>query len=863
VLSERGSLRIRLLGPVAAELERRLLALGGPKQRAVLATLALQPGCVVPVDRLLEAVWGEQPPTGAAKTLQVYVANLRRTLEPDRGSGSPPAVLLTREPGYLLAVEPEQVDAARVESAMARARGLVADGQLVDGVRRLREALDDWRGVPLAGLEALPLHQLAASRLQELRLDALELCCAAELDLGFADALVPELESLVRESPYRERLWALLIRALYASGRQRDALAAFQNVRRVLLDDLGVEPGPELREIERRVLVQDATLDVIAAAVPPAHGALDDIVRKRVSVVATVGPLDARALSTMAIDHGGTVIERGPDMFVIAFGTPRLRLDDADRAAVLALALQRSGQSVGVATGWASASDATVSGAPVSRATELARVASRGRALLDATSRDLLAGRATVEPAAGGTAMLLDLTVLPPDAAEAGPFVGRDAELELLTSVWNAVHRTRRPSVVTLVGSSGIGTSRLVLELAARVGAPLLRVDLDLTAEAEGLLDRLSTAPDGSIVLFEHVHRATRAASWAMAQWAGADPTGVVLCVATATPDLRAMAPGWPGTVSLAMTMDLSPLDQEATGRLAAHLLGDEVVGARAASVAAISRGNPLFVSELATHLTTVGDDARLPDRLATLLTSRVEELTPMARRSLEAVAVLGATDAERIDALSDHATGALDDPVAFGLVRIDDDGRITMPEVVSDVVVTIMSDERAVALHERAAEVAATLTARAAHLEQAARRLPAGVEAPLASAAVDALAELAWRTWSRGDIESSVDALHRATGIASSAPIDLIERVRAGRRRLASHVLAGRLGGLRADVPLRASVGAWDASRPVEQDLAAAASALAAVTPHAHLRDQCQAVARALCGRDPGDQGSSASSSA
>jgi DNA-binding SARP family transcriptional activator len=855
---------VGLLGPVTCERDGRLLALGGPKQRAVLAALALEPGRIVSVDALLAAVWGDDAAAGAAKTLQVYVANLRRTLEVDRAPGTPPTVLVTREPGYVLEVDPDAVDAVRFERAIERARGLATRGDLSEAARSLRAALDDWRGAPLAGLEALPLHDHAVPRLLDLRLDALELCCQAELDLGFSGSL-PELEALVVEAPYRERLWALLVRALYASGRQHDALQAYQGARRRLLDDLGVEPGPELRDIERRVLVQDETLDVTATAAPPTTAEPDgEAARKRVSIVSVTGSdLDARALGAIVADHVGAVIDRGGSTFVVGFGVPRVALDDVDRAAGLALVLRHRGLSVGLATGWASAAGTTVSGAPVSRATELARAAPRGQARLDPTSRDLLAGRATVTPAEDGTFTLLELAARPATATDVGPFVGRDAELELLASVWHAVDRRRLPSVVTLVGDAGSGTSRLAQELAARVQAPLLRVEIDPTVEPDVLLDRLSTAGDGSIVLLEHVHRATRTASWAVARWVEAEPDGAVLCIATATPDLRASSPGWPGAVPLAMTLDLPPLDHAEAGRLAAHLMGDELVGTRAATVAAIAGGNPQFVSELAQHLATVGEAAPLPDRVGTLIATRLEQLSSVARRVLETMAVVGTSaEVQQLDDVVEHDDLALDDLVATGLVRVEDEGAIRVPEVVADVVLTTMADDRAADLHERAAESATTLTARAAHLEQAALRSPAGTGSS-ASAAVATLAELAWRTWSRGDIESAVDAVCRSIAVARRGEVDLVGNVRAARRRLASPLVAGRLDTTPIDVPLRASIGAWDANRPVEQELIEAARSLGATTPHALLRDRCAAVVTALSTSDADDQGSSASSSA
>jgi DNA-binding SARP family transcriptional activator len=864
VLSGSSTLRISALGPVTAERGGQLLVLGGPKQRAVFVAMALQPGRTVSVEALLGAVWGEEPALRAGKTLQVYVANLRRVLETDRAPSDPPSVVVTRGPGYALEVEPGAVDAVRFERGVERGRRLVTSGDPVEAARALREALGEWCGAPLAGLEALPVHGTAAPRLIELRLDALEACIDAELSIGLSAAVIPELEDLVREAPYRERLRGLQIRALYAVGRQRDALAAYQQARQTLIDDLGIEPGPELRDLERRVLEQDGSLDIATSARVARSAPTDEaVIRKRVSIVAAVsaGDLDRRAVRTTVDAHGGTVIEIGQDSVVAAFGVPRLRADDVDRAARLGLALAEGGLSVAVATGVVATSGSVASGAPLSRALELAARARRGTTAVDRITRDLLGGRATVEPAADGASTLGALTA-PAPTEPAGPFVGRDAELELLTAAWHAVGRSRRPAVVSLVGEPGLGTSRLALELASRVEAPLLRVELDPTVEPEALLAWLSTAPDGSIVLFEHLHRAIRAASWAVARWMEVESPQAVVCIATATSDLRTTAPGWPGAVPLAVTLDLPPLDQEATRRLAAHLLGDEVAGSRAATVAAIAGGNPLFLRELAQHVLTVEDGASLPDRLGALVAGRVEQMTPPARRLLEILAVVGApTGLEPLDDQVEDRTGAVDDLVLLGLVQVSDDGELTVPEVVAEVVLTLITDERAVALHEQAASAASTLTARALHLEYAASRSVSGADTSAASAAVDALAELAWRTWSRGDIESAVDAVHRAIAVAEGVPIDVIDSVRAARRRLATEVVAGRMGTPHVGQPSRASVGAWDAGRRVERELVEAATALAATTPHTLLRDQCHDIVKALSREEAGDERGSASS--
>jgi len=258
----------RILGPLEAQDEGRLVPLGGTKQRAVLAILLLNRGEVVSVDRLADELWGEEPPDTATKTVQVYVSRLRKELGPD--------TVLTRGGGYVLDIEPAQLDAARFALLTDEGRAALERGEANTASDLLREALALWRGTPLGDLAYEPFAQSQIARLQELRLVALEHRVDADLALGEAAALVPELEILVREHPARERLRAQLILALYRSGRQSDALASYRDARRALVEELGIEPGRELRELERAILVQDPELDA-----PTRSTSRDASVRRR------------------------------------------------------------------------------------------------------------------------------------------------------------------------------------------------------------------------------------------------------------------------------------------------------------------------------------------------------------------------------------------------------------------------------------------------------------------------------------------------------------------------------------------------------------------------------------------------------
>jgi predicted ATPase/DNA-binding SARP family transcriptional activator len=255
------SIEFRILGSVAAVGEEGPLALGAPKQRALLAFLLLHANGAVSRDRLIDAVWGSEPPRSAVSSLQVYVHGLRQALGSER---------IEREgTGYRLALAPDELDYASFERLVERAGTALASGSPADAAEDLRRALDLWTGAPLADLAGEPVHEEAAPQLEERRLRAVELFHDAELALGRHDELVPELESLVAAEPYRERLRAQYALALYRSGRQADALAACRATRELLLDELGVDPGPELQELERRILNHDPSLAAPAAPEPP------------------------------------------------------------------------------------------------------------------------------------------------------------------------------------------------------------------------------------------------------------------------------------------------------------------------------------------------------------------------------------------------------------------------------------------------------------------------------------------------------------------------------------------------------------------------------------------------------------------
>ena len=276
-MEDGGTFRFRLLGPLEVESAGTLLDPGGPRQRALLALLLVNANEVVPRDRLVDGLWGDAPPATAANSLQVAVHGLRKLLGPAR--------VETRGAGYRIRVEPGELDVERFEQLVAQAPREPVERR----AELLREALELWRGPALADIDA-PFAEVERARLEERRTAALEERLDAELALGRHAELVAELEQLAARHPYRERLCGMLMLALYRSGRQKEALEAYRTARSALVDELGVEPGPALQELERAILRQDPSLQ----QAPPAP-------RRETNLPAPLTPLVGRGLELAAV----------------------------------------------------------------------------------------------------------------------------------------------------------------------------------------------------------------------------------------------------------------------------------------------------------------------------------------------------------------------------------------------------------------------------------------------------------------------------------------------------------------------------------------------------------------------------------
>jgi DNA-binding SARP family transcriptional activator/class 3 adenylate cyclase/tetratricopeptide (TPR) repeat protein len=510
----------RLLGPLEVLRDGRPVSLGGRKPRAVLAILLLHANEVVSADRLIDALWGESPPGAAGNTLQAHVSQLRKALGGKDGTASNGRIR-TQRPGYVIHVHPEELDLARFEHLVESGRRALAGRELDVAAGLLREALGLWRGPPLAEFAYEPFAEHEIARLQELRLVALEERIEADLAAGSHRRLVPELEQLTAEHPLRERLRGQLILALYRAGRQADALRVYQETRRALVDELGIEPSPALQQLERAILIQDPGLEAKPpmpdrTTLPPLvrPGERPREVRKTVTILQASlvpsaygdGAPDPEAVHLVAArgrdaavrvleQRGASVARTSGDVVVAYFGTPVVKEDDVLRALTAALELRgevgsdgdRAGGpqievSVGVVTGEVVAIEQEgeqphIIGEPARLAARLEQAASPGEILIGEETRRLAREATLVEPTAPlpvkGRRQPVPAWRLLEVLAGAEPIrrrletpmLGREDELETLRQAFERAVLGREAVLVTIVGAAGIGKSRLAREL--------------------------------------------------------------------------------------------------------------------------------------------------------------------------------------------------------------------------------------------------------------------------------------------------------------------------------------------------------------------------------------------------------------
>ena len=751
------TVEFRILGPIEIWHGRRI-ALHGARQRAVLADLLLHANEVVATERLIDDLWSGEPPKTALKIVHNSVSHLRKLLETSsRGDDGTPA-LVTRAGGYMLRIDPDQLDANRFQRLVEEGRDALAHGAPEVAAGKLRQALMLWRGAPLADLPDQEFAQAEIARLDDLRLTALEHRIEADLALGRHADIVGEVEALVAHHPLHESFRAYLMLALYRSGRQADALAAYQQARRHLVDELGIEPGPALQRLERAILQQDPSVaaDPRAVALHAVPGTTDDApareqpapsarpVRKAVTVlcaeVAAEGrELDPEALERVSLEsfkrlghvvehHGGTVHARAGGGVVAFFGIPSLHEDDALRAARAAsdvhLAARRVSEElsrgwgvalrvrIGVSTGETISgggvpSAAVVGGDVAASAAELARAASAGETLVDAATARRIRGSARV--AAGGEGSWRVLEVLP-DATPIPrrrdtPLVGREWELRQLREALARVIRERTSYLFTVLGTAGIGKSRLADEFVATIGDaatvlrgrclsygegitfwPLREIVRQLDGDdprravagivgsdpdAAAIVDAIASAtgaghPGGSPAetswavrrLFEAIARARPlVVVFDDLQWA--EPTFLdlvehvaesardapVLLVCLARPEFLDDRRSWGGGKLNATSVFLEPLSERQSRLLLERVSDGGLPPDTAMRITDAAEGNPLFLEQMLAMMREEGaplDAVPVPPTIEALLASRLDRLDPEERLVLDSAAVVG-----------------------------------------------------------------------------------------------------------------------------------------------------------------------------------------------------------------------------
>lgn len=502
-------MEFRILGSMDVVEGDRRVDLPSGRARALLALLILDAGQPIAAERLIDELWGEDPPPTAATVVQGLVSRLRKALEPNRERGAPAEILETVGAGYRLAINPSTVDAhqftrlvdqARVASPEVRAAGLST-------------ALGLWRGPALADFAYEPFAQRAIAVLEETRIEAIELRFEAELALGRDSALVADLEAAIAGHPFRERLRRFLMIALYRAGRQTEALDVYRAARAFLLEEMGLEPGPALRELEGAILRQDPTLELerTTSRTRAGDSAWLPHERRRVTVVVVdVAPdadqsIDAEAVmragaraataATEVLGRYGGRVERSPgDRLAAFFGFPVAHEDDTLRAVNAALDLRtavhrlndgsapqagRYRASVGLETGevivgpGSSLADA-VRGPVVSAADRLQHAAPDAEILVGPGAQRLLRGAVIMGPIEiMGQAIkawrVLEVVAHAPAIPRTfdAPMTGRQSELTKLRSAFRRARRTGLLVPVTIVGDAGIGKSRLAREVIA------------------------------------------------------------------------------------------------------------------------------------------------------------------------------------------------------------------------------------------------------------------------------------------------------------------------------------------------------------------------------------------------------------
>jgi predicted ATPase/DNA-binding SARP family transcriptional activator len=684
-------MQVRILGPFQLEEGGRRITIGGLRQRAVLASLVLHANEVMPSEQLLVDLWGEDSPPSAANALQAAISRVRRALPPGR--------LITKAPGYLLRIFPEELDVSRFEQLVSEGREALAARAAAQAARTLSQALSLWQGPALADFRYEPFAQTEIARLEELHLTCLEERIEADLALGSASVLIAELRQLVGEHPVRERLRGQLMLALYRDGRQTEALEVYREFRSFLQEELGLDTTPLLRELEASILRHDPLLS------PTSTTTVAPLARRPVTVLCValhvvsgsgtaLDPEAHQAVNERAVSHLTAVLERHGGKLAIntgerlagVFGAASVHEDDALRAVRASLEtrselvteadlLRGYGVSLECRFGVATA-EALVGGpGPLrfagdaeAQAVALAEAAKADQILISRQTQELAAAAIETESAGPDRFILRSAhaAMRPLAVRLEAPLVGRDEEMRQLEAACAQAIRDQVTMLVTVLGEAGLGKTRLVQELAGRLGREVTVLTGRCLPYGEGITfwplrelvhqaggghdspDRIRALLDGEEDAAQVAERLSRALGpgnqgrWDAAEifWAArrlletlarsrpllvifedlhwAEPTfldlveslavqagrspQVLVCIAR--PELLEHRPAWAAGTERAASIELMPLADASSAALLESLAGDQRISrSTRARVLETASGNPLYLEQLAVSL--------------------------------------------------------------------------------------------------------------------------------------------------------------------------------------------------------------------------------------------------------------------
>jgi class 3 adenylate cyclase len=685
-------LTFRVLGALEVRDGDRVIELPRGKQRKLLSALLLRAGETVPTDTLIEQLWGQRPPRTAKEALVNNVSLLRKALGAD--------ALLTREPGYVLLVEPESIDVGQFERLATAARATVSGSERVE---KLQQALALWHGAPFADIAFESFAQLEISRLEDLRLAARQDLIDAELELGNYADLLPQLDILIQQHPFDERLRGQQMLALYRAGRQAEALDAYQGTRRLLDEELGLEPGSDLKELEAAILRQDLALATPKAApanAQPSRRTVTVLFADLVEASEFAQRLDPEALQAVlnkyfaamreAIErHGGTVEKFIGDAVMAVFGVPRSHEDDALRAVRAAVDIHNALRileggleaRIGVNTGevFTGGETALVTGGTVNMAKRLEQAAPAGEILLGAPTLRLIRDAVKAEPAEtlrlGKAESVLAFRIAEVKAGVPGiarrfdlPLIGRDQELAQLISAYEQARDERRCRLVTVLGEAGIGKTRLAQEFVSSVGddatvligrcvsygegatyLPLAEMIEDIDALIANTIstEEIALAVRKRfeelaclrplVLIFEDLHWAERTLIDLIAH-VGELAQGQILSLCLARPEFITEH-----DMTVEAVVSLQPLLDRYTQEMVVSLEAELAPGLQS-RIVEIAEGNPLFVEQLVAYARDegLGSLGTVPSSIEAVLASRLDLLAPEDQGVLRRAAVVG-----------------------------------------------------------------------------------------------------------------------------------------------------------------------------------------------------------------------------